>query len=486
MRNLLKSSRRGTTDHGRPDYYITPTRDFTKYTKDCEEKYWSKETAFDWAQDVQANLRQRLTNLDADSFLKIALITLPMVKATIQRKIELIMDEEIFFEEDALLSLNECISFDKKTIERALYVLSPLRRLHPALSALSDQVEIMKSELADLREQLRLGFIKQGIKVKSLETEAERQEQVNTLAKLNYEYDRLRKAHCELRTEYEVEKNNIRKIIQEELPSIKKLVVEDLHATEKLIQQTLLSQSLPDDPDDVLRLKDLVCKRQIRGLKDIANHALVVEQSAIAPLTVGIIYYKRHREIQQAMTTFINDEAKHSATFRRFLVEKLEAKEFISSRLIKGANRYLWLARLFPGVGLFFAVVVEAIGAAVLEFFGDEKYMPDQLFCSICKTITDQDEARHIGLCVDMYNELFRKGSRWEQLQNKVALRMLMKSVYGDKTEDNQLIQAFLSFGIESKILYQHIFTRVSQQLARISVYVAPEKIFEMIGKGQS
>ena len=198
---------------------------------------------------------------------------------------------------------------------------------------------------------------------------------------------------------------------------------------------------------------------------------------------MGIIHYKRYREIQEAMTTFIGDEAKHSATFRRFLVEKLEAKEYISARLIKGTSRYMWLARFMPGAGLFLAVIVEAIGAAYLEFFANKKYMPDILFCNICQTISEQDEKRHMDVCVAMYNELFRKGHRWERLRNKVALTVLMKSIYGDKTEDHHLIQAFRAFGVESEILYQHITGRLSQQLARISMYVEPARLLEIIGR---
>ncbi|HEV8050931.1 MAG TPA: hypothetical protein VGP47_00435, partial [Parachlamydiaceae bacterium] len=246
---------------------------------------------------------------------------------------------------------------------------------------------------------------------------------------------------------------------------------------------TLGSANLPGDPKDLSLIKDLILKRQLRGLKDLANHALVVEQSAIAPLTMGIIHYKRYREIQEAMTTFINDEAKHSATFRRYLVEKLEAREFISAILIKGATRYMWLARFMPGAGMFLAVIVEVIGAATLEFFGNEKYMPDSLFCSICQTISMQDEKRHMDLCVAMYNELFRKGDRWERIRNKGALKVILKSVYGDKTDDHHLIQAFRAFGVDSEMLYQHVTNRLSQQLARISMYVEPERLLEIIGR---
>jgi hypothetical protein len=270
--------------------------------------------------------------------------------------------------------------------------------------------------------------------------------------------------------------------IRAELNSIEPQVLIDLEDTLQLVERILQSNQLPGDEGDLSRLKDLIFKRQVRGLKDIANHALVVEQSAIAPLTMGIIHYKRYREIQEAMTTFIHDEAKHSATFRRFLVEKLEAKEFISAILIKGSSRYMWLARFMPGAGLFMAVMVEAIGAAYLEFFAKEEYMPEQLFRSISTKISVHDETRHMDLCAAMYNELFRTGSRWERVRNKASLKLLLKSVYGDKNEDHHLIQAFRAFGVESELLYKHITTRLSVQLARISVYVEPEKLLEIIG----
>jgi hypothetical protein len=165
------------------------------------------------------------------------------------------------------------------------------------------------------------------------------------------------------------------------------------------------------------------------------------------------------------------------------LVEKLKAREYISSALIKGANRYMWIARFMQGTGLFLAVIVEAIGAAYLEFFGSEEYMPYNLFCSICKTISVQDEKRHMDLCVDIYNELFRKGNDFERFKNNVVLKVMMKSVYGNKSEDHRLIQAFRAFGVESEILYKHIVDRLSQQLARISMFVEPARILKMIGR---
>ena len=483
MRNSHHLSLYENVDKGRPDYYITPTRDFTKYTKDCEEKYWSKDTAFDWNQNVQDNLKAHLENLVPEQFSKIAFMTLPMVEKAVARKIEQIRQMQLPAEEDALKSIRECIPFGRTAIEDALSIQSPLMHVQVAALKMKDQLEILQSELLDLLEQQRLGFFKTGIQVKHLETVAEREEQQLALSHLTNQIILVKEQYRQIVAHGKVVTKQLEAKIQAELHSIEHQVLTDLEATQVLLRQTLHSNVLPQNPNVLAQLKDLILKRQLRGLKDIANHALVVEQSAIAPLTIGIIHYKRYREIQEAMTTFINDEAKHSATFRRFLAEKLEAKEYIPAKLIKGANRYMWLARFMPSAGAFFAVVVEAVGAAVLEFFGNEQYMPDTLFCSICKKITEQDEVRHLDLCVDMYNELFRRSHRWEKFRNNIALKLLMKSVYGDKTEDHHLIQAFHSFGVESHVLYQHTFTRVSEQLARISMYVEPERLLAFIGR---
>jgi hypothetical protein len=94
-----------------------------------------------------------------------------------------------------------------------------------------------------------------------------------------------------------------------------------------------------------------------------------------------------------------------------------------------------------------------------------------------------QDETRHMDLCVAIYNEFYRKGHKWERFRNNIALKVMMKSVYGDKTEDHHLIQAFRAFGVESDTLYRHIMRRLSEQLARISMYIEPEKLLEIIGR---
>ena len=481
MNTLHKQSLRKNVNKGLPDYYITPTHDFTKYTKDCAEKYWNKDTKFDWNQSVQNNLKENLENLSPADFSKVMFMIVPMIKRNLERKIEQVKQYQLPLEEDALKDLGECIPFDRTTIHQALLIQLPLKNLQLSTAKLKDQLEILQRELLDLREQQRLGFFSDGTKVKHLETDAERQKQSLRLSQLNNQINQVQQEYQQLKAKRKIETKQLKTKIRQEFKLIELQVLADLEDTRELLQQTLLNNGISRDPMDTLRLKDLILKRQLRGLKDIANHALVVEQSAIAPLTMGIIHYKRYREIQEAMTTFINDEAKHSATFRRFLVEKLGAREYISPILIKGSNRYMWLARFMPGTGLFLAVIVEAIGAAYLEFFGNENYMPDALFCSICKTISTQDETRHMDLCVAMYNELFRKGNKVERFRNYVSLKRMMKAVYGNKTEDHHLIQAFRAFGVESGILYQHIFNRLSQQLARISIYIDPEKLFSFI-----
>lgn len=481
MKDKTKASSHKISDKGRPDYYITPTHDFTQYTRDCEEKYWVKDTAFDWSQSVSDSLKLNLDNLDMDKLSKVGFMVFPMVKDKLKREIETINEEGLPFEEDAIKDIGECFPFHSAIIQQVLLIQSPLQLFEKSVNKLKDQLEIVQRELADLKELQRLELLREGTNVRHLQTENERQQQSREISQLS---NRLSQAQQELKqakAQNNSEWKQLQTKIRSELSLIEPKLLSELKEILDLLDRTLKSKQLPSDNKDLSILKDLIIKRQLRALKDIANHALVVEQSAIAPLTMGIIHYKRYREIQEAMTTFIRDEAKHSATFRRFLVEKLEAKEFISAKLIKGANRYMWLARFMPATGMFLAVIVEIIGAAYLEFFANEKYMPDKLFCGICKTISTQDEKRHIDLCVAMYNELFRKAGTWERIRNKMALKKIMKSVYGDKDENHHLIQAFRAFGVESDVLYKYIIGHLSIKLARIGMYVKPQEILQMM-----
>ncbi|WP_228853304.1 hypothetical protein [Aegicerativicinus sediminis] len=471
------------TIKGRPDYYITPTRDFTKYVRDCEEKYWNKESAFDWNQDVKKNLIEYLENLSKDELFLISTLTLPMIRDSIQKKIQSIKTGEFQYSEDALKDVSECVFSNNETISKLLTLYSPLHSDLIKVNRLNDRLDILHGEMVDLEEQDRLGIIKVGIEAKYIETEAEREELDNQLKTKSEEIAETGIQRAKLKKGYDLNLSKLKLSVKEDQEKNSLKLVEDLSETESFVNRLIESNKLPDNPKDLSLLKDLIVKRQLRALKDIANHALVVEQSAIAPLTMGIIHYKRYREIQEALTTFINDEAKHSATFRRFLVEKLEAKEFISSQLIKGAERYMWVARFAPGIGMFLAVIIEAIGASYLSFFSKKEIMPDKLFRSISNTISVHDETRHMDLCVAIYNELFRTGSSWERRRNHFALKLIMKSVYGDKHDDHHLIQAFRAFGVESDVLYNYVLSSLSQQLTRVGVFVTPEKLKRYIGK---
>jgi len=480
MKVKRNTSSGNISNKGRVDYYITPTHDFTQYTRDCEEKFWSKETEFDWTQSVSENLKLNLNGLDKDKFCKVCFMVMPMVKDKLSYEIETIKEKHLPFEEDAIKDLGECFPFDSELIKELLLIQSPLELLEKSFKKLKDQLEIVQRELVDIKELQHLGLLREGTNVRHVKTENERQQQSLEIAQLSNRLYQLQEELKFATAENSSERKQLQTKICSELSLIESRVLCELKEMLDLIDRALQSKQLPSDERELSLLKELVLKRQLRALKDIANHALVVEQSAIAPLTMGIIHYKRYREIQEAMTTFIRDEAKHSATFRRFLVEKLEAKEYISDLLIKGANRYMWLARFMPATGMFLAVIVEIIGAAYLEFFANEKYMPDKLFCSICKTISTQDEKRHIDLCVAMYNELFRKSGTWERIRNKMTLKKIMKSIYGDKDENHHLIQAFRAFGVGSDVLYKHIFDHLSSKLARIGMYVKMEDLLQI------
>ncbi|WP_370476580.1 hypothetical protein [Tamlana flava] len=468
---------------GRPDYYLTPTRDFTRYVKDCEGKYWNKETSFDWSQDVKENLYENVESLNYEELYRISFLVLPMIQESIRNKIEDIKEGSFLFSEDALKDLSDCIGPRplNESVDSILRLYAPLQEKRLLVRTLNDKLDILQNELMDLTELKRLGMIKIGVEAKYIESDSQRNELDSLLHTKSVEVDQTLRKYKYQKAEYKAELKELKNSVRAEQLKKEPFLLNALERTEAFIEGILKEKELPKDSKDLDVLRDLIVKRQLRGLKDIANHALVVEQSAIAPLTMGIVHYKRYREIQEALTTFINDEAKHSATFRRFLAEKLNAKEFISSQLIEGAKKYMWVARYAPGVGMFLAVIIEAIGASYLEFFSRDEIMPDKLFRNISKTISVNDETRHMDLCVEIYNELFRTGSKWERIRNNLALKRIMKSVYGDKHDDHHLIQAFKSFGVESDLLYNHVLTCLSQQLSRIGVYVTSEKLMKYI-----
>jgi hypothetical protein len=466
-----------------PDYYLAPTRDFTQFTRDYEEKYWSRDTAFDWEQSVEENLKAHLQGLSETEFLRIARLALALVDQALHDHIAAVESDGLSLDEDALKAIAGSLPVDRDAIRQALAIYAPLERLELPVAELQDRLAILERQGLELREQKRLRLYRNEAGLKRLETEAECREQARQLGQLADQTGRLRRELKLARRERRVERERLRAAIRAEFMGVAPRVRNDLVETRALVRRTLEHGALPGDLADRQRLRDLVLKRQLRALTDIANHALVVEQSGIAPLTVGVIHYRRRREIQEAMTTFAHDEAKHSAVFRRFLAEKMRAKERIPAAIISGGERYLWIARLMPSGAVFLAVIVEAIGGAFLEFFAQSGHMPDPLFRRICQIIAERDEKRHQELCSATYNELYRTGSRWENLRNRVALRELLRAAYGDKTEDHQLIQACRAFGLESDALYRFVATRLSQQLETVGMCVAWDSLLEFLPK---
>jgi nucleoside-diphosphate-sugar epimerase len=473
--------RRFKRPHERPDYYITPTHDFTQYTKDYEQQYWSQDTAFDWQQDVPANLHEHLERLAPAEFARLARLALPLVDEAVGDAIRGIRRYGLPLEEDALKAVRECVMSDRPAIDAALAIQAPLEQWGRPAAQLRDRLAILRRHHLELREQQRVGLFKSGTQIRQRSSAVETREQEAQLAALTSDIARAEAALEQWTSRGRAEREQLLASVRAGLAALEPQLLADLDDTGVLVRGALRSRALPDDAPTLARLRQIVWKRQLRGLKDIANHALVVEQSAIAPLTMGVIHYKRRREIQQAMTTFVNDEAKHSAVFRRFMAQKLAAKEHIPDAIITAGERYMWLARFLPSGGVFLAVIVEAIGAAFLDFFAREEHMPEPLFRSICQTIAGRDEKRHMDLCAATYNELYRTGSQWERLRNTVALRTMMKAAYGDKNEDHSLLRACRAFGIEPERPYQHVASCLSAQLARVGVFVGPAALLELM-----
>jgi hypothetical protein len=467
-------------------YYITPTHDFRQYVRDYEEKYWAQDTAFDWQQDVPANLKRNLDLLSPGALWRIAALALPLVEQAQAATIRRIEEKGLPLDRDELKAVAEQLPGGRSSIEDAMLARAPLAELQSSVHRLTDRLAILQRHLLELREQHRLRLFKEGTTVRRLDGAGEARVQAEQLSTLAGDVRHVERALAEAKRHAREEGGRLAAALQARLAAVAPRVRDDLQDARALVRRAIDARAMPNEHADHAAVLQLIQQRQVRGLKDIANHALVVEQSAIAPLTVGIIHYKRRREIQEAMTTFVNDEAKHSAVFRRFMVDRLEASERVPQAIIRGGDRYLWLARFLPSAAVFLAVIVEAIGGAYLEFFGKDDNMPDPLFRSICRTIAERDEKRHQDLCAETYNELYRTGTRWEQQRNRFALRVLMQSAYGDKTEDHHLIQACRAFGLDSRRPYHFIADRLSEQLSRVGTYMSPADLLASMGVSAS
>jgi hypothetical protein len=129
-----------------------------------------------------------------------------------------------------------------------------------------------------------LVLFREGTSVKQLEREAERKQQMTELSGLSIQVEQARKDYEKAKAKFKTDSFQFKTKIRTELNAIEPRILADLETTRDLFQQILDKKQLPENNDDLCRLKELILKRQLRGLKDIANHPLVVEQSAIAPL----------------------------------------------------------------------------------------------------------------------------------------------------------------------------------------------------------
>ncbi len=221
---------------------------------------------------------------------------------------------------------------------------------------------------------------------------------------------------------------------------------------------------------------DIIAERQFQGLKDITNHALTAEQAAIAPLSTGIITFKRYPVIQEAMTTFVTDEAKHSSIFTRYLEEKLGGETKVYKSTVFNFDNFSRVAKVVPSAAVFLALAVETVGGSFFEFFGDN--ITEPLFRDMCATIANRDEKRHMGICRDVYNELYRNDTRWERFRNRMLMKGITREVYGEQSKkDHYLMQACASFGVEPQKLMEHITRRVTEEFAKIGYDIRPEEL---------
>jgi hypothetical protein len=252
MKKLPLLSQRKADIKDRPDYYITPTRDFTQYTRDCEEKYWRKETAFDWQQNIAHNLRDHLEQLSPENLSRVTFMVLPMVKETIDRRIEKIRAAELPIEEDALKDIGDCLPSDKTSIDQALSIVIPLKDRQLYTLKLKDQAEILQKAMMELSDQQRLGLFRRGIAVKQLETEAERNEQAVELSNLANQLDRIQAELNQLSLRNKTEIRELKAKIRRELDSVEQQVLSDLEETLELVKRAIQSKDLPRQDEDLL------------------------------------------------------------------------------------------------------------------------------------------------------------------------------------------------------------------------------------------
>ncbi len=108
-----------------PDYYIAPSHDFRQYTRDYEQKYWSRDTAFDWRQNVPDSLKAHVEDMPLENLQRLATLALPLVEGALERNIRLIQQSGLPLENDALKGIGESLPFDRGSVQQALSIHEP-------------------------------------------------------------------------------------------------------------------------------------------------------------------------------------------------------------------------------------------------------------------------------------------------------------------------------------------------------------------------
>lgn len=240
--------------------------------------------------------------------------------------------------------------------------------------------------------------------------------------------------------------------------------------------QKLLETGLPKEEDEIANIKENILNVQVQALKEISHHALVAEQSAVAPLSTSIVDYRRYPPVQEACTLFVADEARHSSVFERYLLDKVKGQKFIYKHTVRSFDLYRYLARVMPGASVFLALSVEVVGGAFFEFFGMK--CPDPLLRKICETISSQDEKRHMLICRTLYKIVHNPekqgslGKMWENFRN----RMMLKVIADDYKQQLEMIQATKALGIDPRELINYIGKRLKEEFAHVGFEV-PDSI---------
>ena len=251
----------------RPDYYIAPTSDFTQYTKDYEEKYWSKDTAFEWQQDVADNLRAWMERLPRESLAAVIRLALPMVIQTQERHLADIRRAGLPLSEDGLKAIGECLPAELGTMARTLELQAPLARLGLPAARLRDQLVLLERRELELREQYRLGLYRSEAGIRRRASEAETREQTAQLDVLAAQIGEVRRALKRARAVSEAERRQLTVAVRAQLDALAPEVLAELEHARRFAVDIVASGTIPEDDDRLRQVRQLVCQRQLRGLK---------------------------------------------------------------------------------------------------------------------------------------------------------------------------------------------------------------------------